>query len=135
MTKNADDFFEAYKDSISMIPVNINGIQIELPVTYSSSAAEKYRESYKDTKDYRQSFCTMIMDIVTSNWGFIYEEELKFELENLLNASDEDLRKVYDCIVNSFEYLSKFNGELDPEITDFYERFYNINKREYETYI
>lgn len=127
---------KSYKDSISMVPVSINGELIELPVTYSSVAAENYRKTFEETKDFKRSFCTMLMSIITSNWGLIYEEaDLNIELQDIMNASYEDLNKVYHTIINSSEYLIKFDKELDPQIADFYERFFNLNKREHETYV
>lgn len=134
---SADRFIEAYKKSIKLVPVTINNKQINLPITYSAAAANKYRKAYQETKDYRKAFCGMLFEIISSNWNFIYKdrEGLDFSFDDLVKVSDTDLCKIFEAIVADVYYFKEFETQLGSELSTCFEKFHHLNRMEYEKYV
>ncbi|WP_055665520.1 hypothetical protein [Desnuesiella massiliensis] len=131
------NFINNFKKSIRIITITINCGEVNLPIVYSSAAAEKYREFYNKTNDYRLAFCNMVFHIAKSNWHFIHKDnkEPDFTQEDLEEVSDADLYKVYEAILSGVDYFKKFETEVEDENSTCFEKFYYLNNREYEEYI
>ncbi|MGB4130719.1 MAG: hypothetical protein WBK45_02090 [Tepidanaerobacteraceae bacterium] len=72
---NLGDITEAYKRAIKLVSVNWQGRELlKIPVYYSMNAAITYEKAFEKTKNYRKSFCTMVLEIIGNNQKVIYQE-------------------------------------------------------------
>ncbi|MBZ4664622.1 MAG: hypothetical protein JG776_2346 [Caloramator sp.] len=133
---STEDIIEAHKKAIKLVPVNWKGREIEIPVYYSMSAAITYEKAFKETKDYKKSFCRMVLKIINSNRKIIYKED-EFpilDISDIEELFDEDLQKIGEKIIYNSDYLKEIEEEVSKETDDFFEKFYLIHKKEKEKY-
>ena len=90
---NLGDITEAYKRAIKLVSVNWQGRELlKIPLYYSMDASSTYEKAFKDTKNYRKSFCTMVLRIIRNNRNVIYQEG-EFPALNL-----DDIEGLYEMI-------------------------------------
>lgn len=133
---NLGDITEAYKRAIKLVPVNWQGRELKIPVYYSMNAAITYEKAIEETKNYRKSFCTMVLEIINNNQKVIYQEGEfpALNLDDIEGLSDNDLKKIGEEIIDSSDYLKRFDEEVTEEADDFFMKFYLIHKKEAEEY-
>lgn len=133
---NLGDITEAYKRAIKLVSVNWQGRELKIPVYYSMNASSTYEKAFKDTKNYRKSFCTMVLEIINNNQKVIYQEGEfpTLQLDDIESLSDNDLKKIGEEIIDSSDYLKRFDEEVSEEADDFFKKFYLIHKKETEKY-
>ena len=133
---NLGNITEAYKRAIKLVPVNWQGRELKIPVYYSMDAASTYEKAFEETKNYRKSFCTMVLKIINNNKKVIYQEDdfPILDLDDIEGLSDNDLQKVGEEIIDSSDYLKGFAEEVSEEADDFFKKFYLIHKKETEKY-
>ncbi|NMB97456.1 MAG: hypothetical protein GYA02_12745 [Clostridiaceae bacterium] len=135
-TLSTEEIIKAHKRAIKLVSVNWKGNQLEIPVFYSFKAAITYERAYEETKDYRKSFCIMILKMIDSNKSFVYKED-EFpilELSDIDKLSNDDLIKIGNEVINSSEDLKKIKSEKSIKGDNFFEIFYAIHKTETEQY-
>lgn len=133
---NLGDITEAYKRAIKLVSVNWQGRELKIPVYYSMNAAITYEKAIEETKNYRKSFCTMVLEIINNNQKVIYQEGEfpALNLDDIEGLSDNDLKKIGEEIIHSSDYLKRFDEEVSEETDDFFKKFYLIHKKETEKY-
>ena len=134
---NLGDITEAYKRAIKFVSVNWQGRELlKIPVYYSMDASSTYEKAFKDTKNYRKSFCTMVLRIIRNNRNVIYQEGEfpALNLDDIEGLYDNDLKKIGEEIIHSSDYLKRFEEEVSEETDDFFKKFYLIHKKETEKY-
>ena len=134
---NLGDITEAYKRAIKLVSVNWQGRELlKIPVYYSMDASSTYEKAFKDTKNYRKSFCTMVLRIIRNNRNVIYQEGEfpALNLDDIEGLYDNDLKKIGEEIIHSSDYLKRFEEEVSEEADDFFIKFYLIHKKEAEEY-
>ncbi|GFN35657.1 hypothetical protein [Tepidimicrobium xylanilyticum] len=133
---NFGDIIDAHKRVIKLVPVNWKGRELKIPVYYSMNAAITYEKAFEKTKNYRKSFCTMVLEIIGNNQKVIYQEGEfpALHLEDIEGLSDNDLKKIGEEIIYSSDYLKRFDEEVTEEADDFFKKFYLIHKKETEKY-
>jgi len=132
---NLDDITKAFKKAIKFVPVNWKGRELEIPVHYGMNAVIAYDQAFKETKNYRKSFCAMVLEMVNNNQKKIYNEgEFPIlHMNDIEGLSDYDLIKIGEEIINSSDYLKRFE-EAYKEADDFFKKFYLIHKKEIEVF-
>lgn len=130
------DFINKIKNSITIISVNINDSIVKIPITYSMSASEKYQNVFEETNDVRASFFKMVFHIITSYWkvAFETESEPNVTYEDLLTLSDSDLEKIYVALISKVGYFADMETQLNDELSDVCDKFFQLHKMEYEKY-
>ena len=133
---NLGDITEAYKRAIKLVPVNWQDRELKIPVYYSMNAAITYEKAIEETKNYRKSFCTMVLEIINNNQKVIYQEGEfpALNLDDIEGLYDNDLKKIGEEIIHSSDYLKRFEEEVSEETDDFFKKFYLIHKKETEKY-
>lgn len=134
--ETTNKFIESYKKAIKLVPVLINGKEIELPIIYNANASIVYAESYESSRNYRYAFCTMIYKIIGGNKKFVYKENEfpDLTIEDIENLEDKDLEILGETIINNYDYFDKFYEEITQNTDDFFERFYLVHLKEQEIY-
>jgi hypothetical protein len=133
---NLGDITEAHKRAIKLVPVNWKGRELKIPVYYSMDAAITYEKAFEETKNYRKSFCIMVLKIISNNQKVIYQEGEfpALQSDDIESLSDNDLKKIGEEIIYSSDYLKRFDEEVSEEADDFFKKFYLIHKKETEKY-
>lgn len=133
---NLGDITEVHKRAIKLVPVNWQGRELKIPVYYSMNAAITYEKAFEETKNYRKSFCTMVLKIISNNQKVICQEGEfpALHLDDIEGLSDNDLKKIGEEIIYSSDYLKRFDEEVSEEADDFFKKFYLIHKKETEKY-
>lgn len=133
---NVENIIEAHRRAVKLIPVNLQGREIEIPIYYSMSAAIAYEKAFKGTKDYKKSFCMMVLKIIDSNKKIVCKEgELPtLSVSDIEELSDEDLQRIGKEIIGSSKYLKQIEVEVSAKTDDIYEKFYLIYEKEKEEY-
>lgn len=101
------------------IKLKINNIVINIPSYYSLNAEVKYFDSYEKYKDYRKSFCGLILEMI--------KEKDNINIKNVEVITDDELIKVIKIYLENYEKLKInfeqcFNG-------NYFETFYVANKK------
>ena len=133
---NLGDITEAYKRAIKLVPVNWQDRELEIPVYYSMDAASTYEKAFEETKNYRKAFCKMVLRIIRNSRNVVYQEGEfpALQLDDIESLSDNDLKKIGEEIIDSSDYLKRFDEEVTEEADDFFMNFYLIHKKEAEEY-
>ena len=133
---NLGDITEAYKRAIKLVPVNWQDRELEIPVYYSMDAASTYEKAFEETKNYRKAFCKMVLRIIRNSRNVVYQEGEfpTLQLDDIESLSDNDLKKIGEEIIDSSDYLKRFDEEVTEEADDFFKKFYLIHKKETEKY-
>lgn len=133
---STEEIINAHKRAIKLVSVNWKGNLLEIPVFYGFKAAVSYEKAYEETKDYRKSFCIMILKMIDSNKNYVYKEDEfpVLELSDVDNLSDDDLINLGNEVINSSVILKKIKLEKSIEGDDFFEVFYEIHKAETKQY-
>ena len=124
------------RNSITIISVSINDSIVNIPITYSMSASEKYQNAFDGTSDVRASFLKMVFHIISSYWKMAFETESEPNVtyEDLQTLSDSDLEKIYAALISKVDYFADMETQLNSEPSDVYDKFYHLHKMEYEKY-
>ena len=74
--------------------------------------------------------------IINNNQKVIYQEGEfpALNLDDIEGLSDNDLKKIGEEIIDSSDYLKRFDEEVTEEADDFFIKFYLIHKKEAEEY-
>lgn len=133
---NLGDITEAYKRAIKLVPVNWQDRELEIPVYYSMDAASTYEKAFEETKNYRKAFCKMVLRMIRNSRNVVYQEGEfpTLQLDDIESLSDNDLKKIGEEIIDSSDYLKRFDEEVTEEADDFFKKFYLIHKKETEKY-
>jgi hypothetical protein len=133
---NLGDITEAYKRAIKLVPVNWQDRELEIPIYYSMDAASTYEKAFEETKNYRKAFCKMVLRIIRNSRNVVYQEDEfpTLQLDDIESLSDNDLKKIGEEIIDSSDYLKRFDEEVTEEADDFFIKFYLIHKKEAEEY-
>ncbi|MEN2775223.1 hypothetical protein ABCY62_09275 [Acetivibrio clariflavus] len=133
---NLGDITEAYKRAIKLVPVNWQDRELKIPVYYSMDAASTYEKAFEETKNYRKAFCKMVLRIIRNSRNVVYQEGEfpTLQLDDIESLSDNDLKKIGEEIIDSSDYLKRFDEEVTEEADDFFMKFYLIHKKEAEEY-
>ncbi|WP_139355942.1 BAR domain-containing protein [Clostridium felsineum] len=99
--------------------MKINNIVINIPSYYSLNAEIKYFDLYEKYKDYRKSFCGLILEMI--------KEKDNINIKNVEVITDDELIKVIKIYLENYEELKInfeqcFNG-------NYFETFYVANKK------
>lgn len=133
---NFGDIIDAHKRVIKLVPVNWKDRELKIPVYYSMDAASTYEKAFEETKNYRKSFCKMVLRIIRNSRNVVYQEGEfpTLQLDDIESLSDNDLKKIGEEIIDSSDYLKRFDEEVTEEADDFFKKFYLIHKKETEKY-
>jgi len=133
---NDEDIIEVHKRMIKLVPVNWQDRELEIPVYYSMDAASTYEKAFEETKNYRKAFCKMVLRIIRNSRNVVYQEDEfpTLQLDDIESLSDNDLKKIGEEIIDSSDYLKRFDEEVTEEADDFFMNFYLIHKKEAEEY-
>ncbi|WP_312700876.1 hypothetical protein [Sedimentibacter sp.] len=133
---NVGDIIEVHKRAIKLVTVNWNGRKLKIPVYYSMNASIAYEKAFEETRNYRKSFCIMVLKIINNNKKLIYsEDDFPFlNFDDIESFSDDDLKKMGEEIIYSSDDFKEFEEEISEKNNDFFTKFHHIHKKETEKY-
>lgn len=122
-----EDLIERIKKKTIKVNVNMNHKQVEFPILYNSLATDSYGKKYKETKDNKESFYSMVLDAI----GFRDKEDVKnLKIEDIKTINDDDLRKIGNVILTQSKEL--YSNFIDNKQKNFFENFHEAILKEYE---
>ncbi|NFT93951.1 hypothetical protein FDF86_16615 [Clostridium botulinum] len=119
----AQQLIDAIRKNTKLVTVIINNKKIILPIYYNSGASMEYENNYKLTKDSKESFCVMLLDMINNSKN-LFKDNLDIQnlvLEDIKVISNDELKKIGEIIINSSEWLKEFF--INDEDENFFDNF------------
>ncbi|WP_252247125.1 hypothetical protein [Clostridium sp. ZBS4] len=131
----AQQLIDAIRKNTKLFTVIINNKKIILPIYYNSGASMEYENNYKLTKDSKESFCVMLLDMINNSKN-LFKDNLDIQnlvLEDIKVISNDELKKIGEIIINSSEWLKEFF--INDENKNFFDNFNTAIIGEHNKYV
>lgn len=125
--------FDNFKKSIKTVEVTINDEKVKIPISYNLKAHEEYKKKFKESHEYKESFFTMLFDMIKSDWEFINEKQpMNIKKEDLQGLSQENICEIVDIILKESGYFNQLKEVFLNEEKSCFEKFHVLHQKETE---